>query len=83
MADLVCLQEFGSRMEAVIAREILEARNLPATVFADDGGGVFQGVLFSQGVARLMVHPENVDRARQVLEQLRRPPNEAGGMKGE
>jgi hypothetical protein len=83
MADLVCLQEFGSRMEAVIAREILEARNLQAAVFADDGGGVFQGVLFSRGVARLMVHPEDVDRARQVLEQLRRPPHDAGRMEGE
>ena len=76
MPDLVCLQEFGSRIEAVMACEILEARNLSATVFADDGGGVFQGMLFSRGVARLMVLSEDVDRARQVLEQLRRPPQQ-------
>ncbi len=80
MSDLVCLQEFSSRMEAAMACEILEASAVSATVFADDGGGAFQGVLFSRGVARLMVLPEDLERARQILEQLQEPPGQEDGI---
>lgn len=70
MQDLVCLQEFSSRMEAVMAREILAASGIPTTLFADDGGGSFQGMLLSGGVARLMVLPGDRGRAGQLLEEL-------------
>lgn len=67
MSDFVCLREFGSRVHAELACEILAAHDIAATVFADDGGGVFEGVLFSSGVARLMVLPEDCDEAEAVL----------------
>ena len=76
MQDLVCLQEFSSRIEAEMARGILEANGVSATVFADDGGGSFQGMLLSRGVARLMVLPGDEDHARQLLEELQQPPGE-------
>ncbi len=72
MQDLVCLQEFSSRMEAVIAQEILAASGISTTLFADDGGGSFQGMLLSGGVARLMVLPGDRDHALQLLEELQR-----------
>jgi hypothetical protein len=72
MQDLVCLQEFSSRMEAVMAREILAASGILTTLFADDGGGSFQGMLLSRGVARLMVLPGDRDHALQLLEELQR-----------
>ena len=76
MQDLVCLQEFSSRMEAVMAREILAASGISTTLFADDGGGSFQGMLLSRGVARLMVLPGDRDRACQLLEELQQPTGE-------
>jgi hypothetical protein len=71
MTDLVCLQEFSSRIEAELARGILEANEISATVFADDGGGSFDGMLFSSGVARLMVLQLDLEQARQLLDELK------------
>ena len=71
MTDLVCLQEFSSRMEAELARGILEANEISAPGFADGGGGSFNGVLFSSGVARLMVLQLDLEQARQLLDELK------------
>lgn len=67
MPDLVCLREFGSRVHAELACEILASHGIATSVFADDGGGVFEGVLFSSGVAKLMVMPTDRDEAEAVL----------------
>jgi hypothetical protein len=67
MSDIVCLREFGSRVQAELARELLAAHDIPSTVFADDGGGAFDGVLFSSGVAKLMVLPAVQQDAEEVL----------------
>jgi hypothetical protein len=60
------IAEFTHRAEAELARASLEADGIPAILFSDDGGGIL-GALH----VYLMVHPEDQDRAREVLEPMR------------
>ncbi len=53
--------------EAELARSALEANGIFAIVFADDGGRQEINLQFAQGT-KLMVKPEDEERAREVLQ---------------
>lgn len=68
--DTVVLTRFAHRHEAELARGYLEDAGIPSALTVDDGGGAFGAPLtFTAGsFATVRVRPEDVERAREVLE---------------
>ncbi len=65
--DMVLLQTFNNEVEAEIARGELRAAGIEAVVLKDDAGGMYPFLQGASGV-RLMVAPEDLDQAQDVLE---------------
>lgn len=65
--SLKAIAEYADRIEAEMARLTLGAQGIEAHIF--DGGMASLGLGFMTP-ARLMVLPEDADRARSVLEEL-------------
>ena len=57
------------RHEAEMARGLLADADIPSTVVADDIGGAYAGI----APARLLVAPEDAERAREALESAEAP----------
>lgn len=66
-ARLVVVQTFVSRIEAELARGVLEGAGIAAVVAADDCGGMRPELRLANGV-RLLVGEPDLDTARLVLE---------------
>jgi hypothetical protein len=64
--DLVVVARFYYRHEAEFARAYLDAAGIESAVFADDAGGTEVALSFSNSV-RLLVRPEDAERAREIL----------------
>ncbi len=65
--DLKLLKSFNRELEAEMAKEMLENEGIPAMVVADDCAGMYpQFQTQSKGV-RLLVAPEDLERARDIL----------------
>ncbi|HLD98669.1 MAG TPA: DUF2007 domain-containing protein [Bdellovibrionota bacterium] len=58
---------FNSREEAEVAKSFLESHGIIPRIRADDQAGLQPGLAFSRGV-ELMVEPEDLDEARELLE---------------
>ena len=67
MSDLVCVKTFSGRLEAEIAKGMLEAHGIKAMVAADDAGGFRPELAFSFGV-RLLVLEGNAEQALSLIE---------------
>lgn len=59
---------FAYRHEAEFARETLRAAGIESVLIADDAGGAYAGLSFTRS-ARLIVHNEDLARAKEVLDQ--------------
>jgi len=70
MDRFVCVKVFESRMEAEMAKGVLEAEGIEARVLSDDGGGTYPALLMGSGGARLMVDRSAVHAAMELLEAL-------------
>lgn len=70
---------FRERHTAELARGFLEDADLAAVVAVDDAGGSLAGLTLSGGAARVLVRPEDVTRAREVLAEAGMLTEEAGG----
>lgn len=66
MSDIVCVRTFSGRLEAEIAKGMLEAHGIKAMVAADDAGGFRPELAFSFGV-RLLVLEENAEQALSLI----------------
>jgi hypothetical protein len=66
-SDLVVVQSFGMRVEAEIAKGILESSGIDAMIQADTAGGMRQHLAWSGLGFRLLVCEEDVAMAREVL----------------
>jgi hypothetical protein len=66
---------YTTRYDAELGRSILEANAIEAVIAADDaGGGILgAGLAFVQGV-QLLVHAEDLERAREVFQDLESAP---------
>ncbi len=60
------IARFAYRHEGEMARGYLEDAGVFCMLFADDASGIEVGLTFVNP-ARLLVHPNDVDRAREVL----------------
>ena len=67
--EAVVLEKFGSRMEAQMAAGLLEAEGIYTFISADDAGGAYPPLQYL-GV-RLIVYPEDEQRAREILADWR------------
>ena len=63
---MVTVQSFGSRIEADLAKGILESVGIHAFVSADDQGGLRPSMGFTSGVD-LKVQAEDFEKAKAVL----------------
>jgi Putative prokaryotic signal transducing protein len=66
LASAVVIATFPNRILAALAASFLEAEDIEAFILADDAGGAYPMLQFIRGV-KLLVAPEDADRAREIL----------------
>lgn len=66
MSQPVEVARYAWRHEAEMAAGVLEDAGIGAVVVADDAGGMYAGI----ASARVVVAPEEADRAREVLDRF-------------
>lgn len=76
--NLVVVSTFRSIADAQVAQGLLEGAGIESMVRTDDVGGMYPGV----GGAALMVGPENVEAATEILGSLQEPEADDGGDAG-
>ena len=64
--DIVQLVLFHSEYEANLAKSALECEGIQAMILSDDAGGMQPQFQYIRGV-RLMVHEEDLERAREII----------------
>lgn len=64
--DIIVLETFPNRIAAEMAAGVLESEGIEAMILADDAGGAYPMLQFIRGV-RLLVAPEDQERAREIL----------------
>jgi hypothetical protein len=64
--ELVAVRTFESRIDADMAKEILEQQGIQAYVSADDAGGLDPALQLVQG-ARVIVRQQDLEEASRVL----------------
>lgn len=67
MDDPVVIREFTSRADADMLMELLVSSGIGAFVESDDGGSLYPGLAFSNGV-KLVVPADQVEAAEALLE---------------
>ena len=75
---MVIIREYVSEMEALVARSVLEAHQIPAVVLRDDAGGMLPAMhmLFP---ARLAVRAYDATQALYILDAPLEPDDAIGG----
>jgi hypothetical protein len=66
LPGFVCIRVFPSRLEAEMARGLLESFGVRSWIRADDAGGVYPFQLSGRGV-QLMVEDRSEEQVRRVL----------------
>lgn len=71
------VRTYTTRYDAELGKSILEANEIEALIAADDAGGgtLGAGLAFVQGV-QLLVHPDDLERAKEVFQDLESAPAE-------
>ena len=69
MSNLVCVKTFADRLQADMARSLLEANGIIASVSADDMGGMRPDLAFTSGGVKLFVLDNNADKALAILNE--------------
>ena len=70
MANLVCIKTYKNRMEAELAKGLLESKDIKAMVSADDAGGMNPALLWATGGARLLIKKRDIQKATEILESF-------------
>ncbi|MBP6945152.1 DUF2007 domain-containing protein [Patescibacteria group bacterium] len=67
-SNILTLKKFSTRLEAEMAKEVLESVGIKSFLSADDGGGMRPAPFaYSMGV-ELIVREEDVQRAKEILD---------------
>ena len=69
MSNLVCVKTFADRLQADMAKSLLEANGITASVSADDMGGMRPDLAFTSGGVKLFVLDDNADKALALLNE--------------
>ena len=67
MSKMICIETFPRRIEAELAKTVLEAEGIKSMVSVDDCGGARPELVFASGGARLFVLEENTEPALAAL----------------
>ena len=70
MSETICVRTFPDRIAAEAAEAILRGAGIEAFIRSDDAGGAAPHIGYTTGGARLMVRSDDVERAKQVLEEV-------------
>ena len=70
--ELVVVRSFASRIEAEVAQSALEAAGIESAIAADDVGGLYANLPLSGGGVRVLVRPDDLASAEDVLSQAGR-----------
>lgn len=68
MQGLVNIASFGSRTQGEMMVELLRNEGIDAMLEVDDAGGLRPDVPMGMGGAKVLVRPEDEERAREILE---------------
>jgi len=71
--DFMPVKTYFSRHEAELARSVLEANGIEATIASDDAGGLQPGLSFTRGV-QVLVNGDDILEAEEVLKDLENAP---------
>lgn len=74
MVNPVCIRTFANRIAAEIAQARLESAGVDAFIVADDAGGAAPYIAYVHGGARLMVGPDDAQRAEAILGEMESDP---------
>ena len=66
-SQLVCVATFPTRLEADLAKSLLESAGIKSFVSADDAGGMRPGVFSYTAGVELVVREEDLTRAKELL----------------
>ena len=66
---MICIKNFPNRIEAELAKNMLEINGLTAIILTDDCGGMRPHFQLDIGV-RLMVKEEDAQKAQEILEEI-------------
>src|SRR5260221_9794467 len=66
-SNLVCVWVYGSRMEADLAKSLLDAAGIPALSEADTAGGMREHLAWSGAGFKIVVREEDAAEARELL----------------
>ncbi len=69
MGKLVCIKTYPNRIDAELAKTLLEENSIRAIILGDDAGGAYPGLLWGTGGARLLVQEENKEKAISLLDK--------------
>jgi hypothetical protein len=75
-SKLVVAQSYASRLEADLAKGVLEGAGIPAMIQADTAGGMREHLAWSGAGFKILVREEDATAAREVLA----PPAEGDGI---
>jgi Putative prokaryotic signal transducing protein len=70
MSETVCVRTFPNRIAAEAAEAVLRSAGIEALVRSDDAGGAAPHVGYTTGGARLMVRHGDLERAKQLLQDV-------------
>ena len=69
MSDMVCIMTFSNRLEADLAKILLESYGIDAMIVADDCGGFRPDIGVTTGGVKLLVLEENAEEALGLLQK--------------
>ncbi len=70
MTETVCVRTFADRIAAEAAEAVLRGAGIEAFIRSDDAGGAAPHIGYTTGGARLMVKSGELERAKQVLQDV-------------
>jgi len=63
MKELICVKTYPNRIDAELAKALLEENGIKAMILGDDVGGAYPALLWGAGGARLLVQEKNKEKA--------------------
>ncbi|MBI2646630.1 MAG: DUF2007 domain-containing protein [Deltaproteobacteria bacterium] len=67
MEDLVCIKIFNNKVEAEMAKQLLENNDIPTRMLSDDVGGMEPHLRLHSGGVKLLVSKSNSQKALSLL----------------
>ena len=67
MKNSVVIETFSSRLEAEVAKGLLDANNIQAAVIADDAGGMYPSLAGTAEGVLLLVDKKDAENAKKLL----------------